>query len=183
MEFDFTGIKHGYFWIFPRDDHINIGIYCFDAGCRIKTARLYEYAARKLGTDNLESLRGYPICTGGYRFAPGSGRILLAGDAAGFAEPVLGEGIYFALKSAILAAGAVMESEYGKTDSCAGTIYCKKLDQIRADLRLCSIASKSFYGFPGLWLEMLRIFPVHEKFARGYSKGLSISSILRGRGF
>ncbi len=183
MEFDFARVRHGYFWVFPRDDHVNIGIYCFDDRCRIRTAALYEYALKKFGTDRLESVRGYPICTGGHRFSSGSGRILLAGDAAGLAEPVLGEGIYFALKSAISAARAVIESEHGSPGSCAERIYFKSLNQIRMDLRVCSMASKIFYRFPGFWIEMLRLFPVHEKFARGYSKGMSITSIMRGRGF
>ncbi|WP_246064556.1 NAD(P)/FAD-dependent oxidoreductase [Nonomuraea longispora] len=49
-----------------------------------------------------------PLSTG--RPAPGAGRVLLAGDAAGLINPLTGEGIYYALLSGRLAAEAAVES-------------------------------------------------------------------------
>ena len=52
---------------------------------------------------------------------------LLVGDAAGFADPLLGEGIYYAHKSAYLASLAIVkEMREGKN---AGTTYRKKLEE------------------------------------------------------
>jgi len=44
MEFDFSRLKNGYFWIFPKDDHVNIGIYSFGSQAGLQTRQLFEYA-------------------------------------------------------------------------------------------------------------------------------------------
>jgi flavin-dependent dehydrogenase len=55
---------------------------------------------------------------GNYLSKPGWESILLSGDAAGFADPLLGEGIYYAHKSAQLAAQAILETR----DRCRETV-------------------------------------------------------------
>jgi len=102
MEVDFSKSKKGYYWIFPKDDHVNIGIYSADSTARLQKKQLLEYAEERLQLNRLEAIKGYPICTGGFNYTPESKRILLAGDAAGLAEPLLGEGIFFALKARLI---------------------------------------------------------------------------------
>ncbi|MBU2454458.1 MAG: geranylgeranyl reductase family protein, partial [Proteobacteria bacterium] len=111
MEFDFSRSKNCYFWIFPKDDHVNIGCYCVDANSRPRRQMLFKFAEDRHLKGSLESIKGYPICTGGFNYRLDSKRILLAGDAAGFSERLLGEGIFFAVKSGQLAAGSILESE------------------------------------------------------------------------
>ncbi|TDD19696.1 NAD(P)/FAD-dependent oxidoreductase [Nonomuraea diastatica] len=65
-------------------------------------ALLPDRPARELRAHHL------PLSTG--RPAPGAGRVLLAGDAAGLINPLTGEGIYYALLSGRLAAEAAVES-------------------------------------------------------------------------
>jgi flavin-dependent dehydrogenase len=102
----------GYFWVFPRLTEINFG-----AACKLgdRTGEQLRALLREFMTDYLagdtpdpEDLSFFaakiPILdretwptlkTGGNGWA-------LIGDAAGFADPITGEGIYYALKSADL---------------------------------------------------------------------------------
>ena len=57
-----------------------------------------------------DSLRAHHLPFSSFRPPPGSGRVLLAGDAASLVNPLSGEGIYYALASGRLAARAALES-------------------------------------------------------------------------
>ena len=48
--------------------------------------------------------KSHALPYGNYLTRPGYGNVLLLGDACGLADPLLGEGIYYAHKSACLAA-------------------------------------------------------------------------------
>lgn len=177
MEFDFSGGHRGYFWIFPKADHINIGSYSIEKEHRPKTDRLRQFAEKRAGGKKLTHIKGYPICTGGYGFTPGSGRILLTGDAAGFAEKLLGEGIYFAVKSGQSAAEAILNANRNNTGPVL-PCYLKVLNPLRTDLRLHNLASSWLYRFPNLSLRLLSLPFIHKYFATGYGQGKTISQIL-----
>lgn len=177
MEFDFSKIRNGYFWIFPKSDHVNIGMYSIDSHTKFQARQLVEYAAQRFSTRRLEAVKGYPICTGGVCYRPDSNRVLLAGDAAGMAEPLFGEGIYFAVKSGQEAASAILES----TDASAKELYLEKLKQIQSDLRLYQAGSSFFYRFPRVSLKLLSFPLIHQHFTTGYAAGRSLSEILSCR--
>jgi geranylgeranyl reductase family protein len=178
MEFDFSKLKNGYFWIFPKDDHINIGIYSIDSKVRLSTQTLFDYAKQRFGSNRLEAIKGYPICTNGFNYKSDSKRILLAGDAAGLAERLLGEGISFALKSGQMAAASIIESKTGSVS--AGDLYFNKLKEIQADLRFYDLSAKWFYNFPWLSFKALPIPFIHKRFVKGYADGKTIKQILYG---
>ncbi|MFH2060961.1 MAG: geranylgeranyl reductase family protein [Pseudomonadota bacterium] len=183
MEFDFSWHANGYFWIFPKDDHLNIGIYSIDSNLKPNTQDLSDFARKRIGCDNLEAVKGYPICTGGgsYQFdgQSGSRRTLLVGDAAGFAEPLFGEGIYFAIKSGQTAAQAILRS--GNEPDSVKSGYIKKLKGIQADLKLYDLSAAFFYRFPRISLKVASIPFIRERFARGYGNGDSLSALIFGR--
>lgn len=176
MTFDFSRSQYAYYWIFPRDDHVNIGVYSVKKNIRLSERLLVEYANKALGCTQLKGFRGYPICTGGFRYIP-SGRVLLVGDAAGFAEPLLGEGIYFALKSGQLAAGSVIQ---GMTNSgiSVGKRYQNMLKYLRMDLKLYQLSAKLLYRIPQLSLSLLSIPAFHRRFSKGYADGKSLGRIV-----
>lgn len=179
MEFYFPKDFKGYYWIFPRDDHINIGIY--SAACRGGLSRklLAAFAKRRFGTDRLEGVKGYPICVDGVSGRPGKGRVLLAGDAAGFAEGLLGEGIYAALESGQAAARAVLAGLDQGEDAISA--YSSDIQSLRTDLRLYRAGAKVLYGFPRLSLALAGIPLFHGRFSRGYAAGEPLGAILKGR--
>lgn len=179
MVFDFSVFKNGYFWIFPKDDHVNIGMYSVDSRPGFKVQHLFDYAAEKLHSKQLTALKGYPICTGGFKYRACSKRILLAGDAAGMGEKLLGEGIYFAVKSGQTAAGAILAS-VNKKDH-AGKRYLNELKKIQMDLKLYQLSSTCCYRLPLISFRLLSFPFVHKRFSKGYADAKPLTRILLGR--
>ena len=111
-------VPGGYGWVFPKGDHVNVGI----GGWQHEGPRLRDHlrrlcAAHGLPYDGLEALRGHrlPMRGAGTRLA--SGRALLVGDAAGLIDPLSGDGIYEAALSGKLAADAVLDVLAGRAAS------------------------------------------------------------------
>ena len=112
---DLGGLAGGYGWVFPKADHLNIGVGCWKYASftlRPKLAAL----ARRYGFDEsrLENLRGHhlPVRISGSPIARGP--VALTGDAAGLVDPLSGEGIHMAFASGRLAAehaGLVLSGE------------------------------------------------------------------------
>jgi len=103
-------VPGGYAWVFPKGDHVNVGV----GGWESEGPRLREHldracAAYGLPAERLESVRGYRLPMRSAGGAARSGRALLVGDAAGLVDPLSGDGIYEALVSARLAAESALE--------------------------------------------------------------------------
>lgn len=117
----------GYLWLFPRHDHISYGIasgYQETTPARLKE-RLLAYietedpaAAREIQTGNGKTtantnfyaaiLPALDVATWDQLKAGDAAQgWALIGDAAGFVDPLTGEGIYYAIKSAELLAQAM----------------------------------------------------------------------------
>jgi geranylgeranyl reductase family protein len=103
----------GYGWIFPKDDHLTVGV-----GCRMSNLRDGP-ALFKNFVSSVPEMRRYEIPNPKAHLIPLGGaahvrtvtdRVLLAGDSAGFAEPLLGEGIFFAIQGGQIAAEVVHEA-------------------------------------------------------------------------
>jgi len=111
-----TADPAGYFWSFPRPDHLAIGI-CAQAD-RVSPGPLREYVARWVTAGRASAARlepySWPIPSLSRddfgRQRPGAGRWVLLGDAAGLVDPLTREGIYFAVRSAELAAGSLTDA-------------------------------------------------------------------------
>lgn len=101
-------LRRGYAWLFPKSDHVSLGIGSFGVDATALRGRLLD-VARQLGVP-LEAVRprghGLPL----YRHSAPlqKGHILLVGDAAGLMDPLSGEGIRHALHSGRLAAEAIL---------------------------------------------------------------------------
>ena len=108
--FDFGVLRHGYGWIFPKKDHLTVGVFQARHGkARELSRRLKVFVDCQpvLRGGRCLSVRGHLIPLGGRREKLHRGRTLLIGDAANLADPWLGEGICYAISSAHLAAGVV----------------------------------------------------------------------------
>ncbi len=176
MEFDFSMGIQGYYWVFPKQGHVNIGIYSITRHQGLHQKALAQYARKRFGRDKLENIRGYPIGAGGFFRGPSPGRLLLAGDAAGMAEGLLGEGIYFALKSGQEAAASIVCAL--STGKDAGSIYGRSVRRLRLDLGLYHLGAKVLYKLPGPSLGLASHPFIHSPFSRGYAAGKTLGHIL-----
>ena len=96
----------GYGWLFPHRGYLSTGI----AGLAARFSKPREALTKLAKALNIElsDVHGHFIPFGGIRRKIAGGRILLTGDAAGFADPFHGEGISHAILSGKLAANALI---------------------------------------------------------------------------
>jgi geranylgeranyl reductase family protein len=108
-------IPGGYCWIFPKGDHINIGVGGWESTGPTLRKHLKEFCKRR-GFDysRLQNMRGYRLPARRPNAALARGRALLIGDAAGLVDPLWGDGIYTALVSSRLASAAGLDLLAGR---------------------------------------------------------------------
>ena len=104
---DFGRVRGGYGWIFPKGDRLTVGV----IAAKGLIAEQRQYLADLIDAHDLGGLsiahQGGHLTRCRATDSPlSSGRILLAGDAAGLLEPWTREGISFALRSGTLAGTA-----------------------------------------------------------------------------
>ena len=90
---------------------------------------------------------------GSHRVLHGT-RVLLTGDAASLAEPLTGEGIYYAVKSAKIAAETVLQAlESSLGDLSSYTVQVNA--EITRDLKYARLLAGLFYHLPRLCFHFL----------------------------
>jgi flavin-dependent dehydrogenase len=192
LVFDFAPIAGGYGWMFPKGDHINVGVGGFvpkDEGagsdevvCESVTRSLLEsYTREKLGVELNEvraQVSGQHLGLGGHAYVP-RGRVLLAGDAAGLVDPLTGEGIHSAIVSGQAAAGAVLAGAEADAASLSGE-YAKRLSELQAMLAFSYDAARSFYREPGRGFRVVRKRILQQLMLKTYADGLPYAQLLAG---
>jgi geranylgeranyl reductase family protein len=148
----------GYAYVFPKRDHVNIGIgyvlqYYRDHvdAAPYDLQRGFVERLRTRGVVAGESVRGnftpFLIPVGGPLRRPGSGGVLLAGDAGGFVNAFTAEGIYYAMVSGDLAARTIVDA--GRRPRPIGLVsaYAKACDrEIGAELRDSVLIQRHLFG-------------------------------------
>ncbi len=110
VHFDFGVVPRGYGWVFPKSDHLSVGVLTTAGRIQNLNGWFRRYLSGKglADTCRIDHFRGHPIPHSPKKesvFANRRG--LVIGDAAGVTDPITGEGIYHAFKGAWLAAGAI----------------------------------------------------------------------------
>jgi len=146
----------GYLWLFPRPDHVGVGI-CAPLAA-VPTRRMLDRLEREVAVSfpallddeapryahTIPSPSADPrsiLEVAGARWA-------LVGDAAAFADPITGEGIFFALRSAMVLAQTLRES-----GSPAG-YPARALEDFGRELNKAAVLRDRFYS-PGLARRMI----------------------------
>jgi len=133
----------GYIWVFPRCGHLSVGICGKEpsASLRVRLERyMHEHGISKAGASfyghvlpSLESQawRRNRVAGEGW---------MAVGDAAGLVDPITGEGLFYALRSADLAAQAVIAESFDRYP-----VYLQ--NDISDDLEFASrLADHFFHG-------------------------------------
>ncbi len=171
LVFDFAPIRDGYGWVFPKGDHVNVGLYSYAPEEKIDRARLAAYIHRRFGTVSAEDMIGQYAGFGAAQHRILPTRTFLVGDAGGFVDPLTGEGIYFAIASGQAAAEAI-EADL-KSETTAYERFAQITAKVRADLAVTTSGARWFYsnldqGYRILSLRLLQS-TVLNAFAKGFN--------------
>ena len=180
LVFDFAPLPGGYGWLFPKGDHINIGVGAFApaAGASatqlksVTRALLLDYAHQKLGVTTLAHITGQHLGMGGHIYIP-RGRVLLVGDAAGLVDPLTGEGIHSAIVSGQAAAAAILSNS---TDLAAA--YARELAPLQETLAFSHRAARAFYAEPNRGFKAMRYPILRSLILKTYAEGLPHTKLL-----
>jgi flavin-dependent dehydrogenase len=148
--FDFNSIEAGYAWVFPKREHLSVGILSMRRTNTDLHAKLTDYMER-LGITRIQKTErhGYLIPLAPRREALARGRILLVGDAAGLVDPVTAEGISYAIRSGQLAATAIADCRLDVAQT--GKLYQALLEtEILRELRAGRVLANVLYNYPRL---------------------------------
>ena len=153
---DMGGLAGGYGWVFPKAEHLNVGVGAWKYAGFTLRPKLAELCAR-YGFDvaRLENVRGHhlPVRTSGSPIARGP--VALAGDAAGLIDPLSGEGIHMAFASGRLAAEQAMRCLSGEAETMRG--YQRAVDrQLQPELDVSRRLQELFHIAPPPYLALMR---------------------------
>jgi geranylgeranyl reductase family protein len=136
--FIFGELPYGYLWIFPKQDHLSVGIAALHPKRGELQSRLKSVMQRYGILVEDVPMHGHPIPIYTRRQPISTRRVLLVGDAAGLADPLSGEGIRYAIKSGRLASQAIISGQPERYDAM---IY----HHIIRNHRLALVVARIFY--------------------------------------
>ena len=153
---DMGGVPGGYGWIFPKGDHLNIGI----GGWKFIAPTLRERLGplvRFYGYDpsDMWGIRGHHLPVRQPDSPLVDGNVVLIGDAAGLVDPLFGEGIFAAMWSGLRAAEQIAYYVGGKVKDLEG--YRREVERVLApELSASHRFHDLFHLWPGLFLGVER---------------------------
>ncbi len=150
MQIQFLKGITGYIWVFPRIDHVSAGITgkmgeTSTAELRRTLERWLEEQRLEGSVFHLDGARFYSHILPSYRAQSfetlevcGDGWAMI-GDSAGLVDPITGEGLYYALRSAELCAEALLAA---RPDHYRVLLE----DEVLPELKLAARVSERFYS-------------------------------------
>ena len=169
LHMDFGVVDRGYGWIFPKREHVNVGLFTLRPCLPDAARQLAAYCEARLGCRPNAPFQMAMVPYGG-RYGPPAGgpQALLVGDAAGLVDPLLGEGIYNAIRSGQIAAAAIRDViRHGRNT------YRQRLREITLDLNGATLDSRLFYGQLNRGYRHLTFLPVRYCLMKGMALGLN----------
>ena len=150
---DIGQIPGGYGWVFPKKDHLSVGV----GGPVHLSKRLLPYLEQllhHLGNYQIADFTGHLIPLRRQGMAIQRGNVLLLGDAAGLVHPLTGEGIYYAIRSAQLAAPVIASTLQADTINLKD--YQQAVDaQLMPSLELGRVLLNLFTRSPRLYFDLV----------------------------
>jgi len=153
---DLGGLAGGYGWVFPKGDHLNVGVGAWKYAAFTLRPKLLQLC-RRYGFDpeEMTGLRGHHLLVR----VPGSpiarGPVALVGDAAGLLDPLAGEGIHMAFASARLAARAALRYLAGEDADLSA--YQRAVDRrLQPELTVSRKLQELFQFAPPPYVALIR---------------------------
>jgi geranylgeranyl reductase family protein len=156
--FDVGAVPYGYGWVFPKKEHLSIGVLTMRGGS-INLNEGFDSYLRFLGITSVLRMERHgaliPVATRSVPFAVG--RILLAGDAAGFVDPITCEGITFAIQSGQIAARSLVGGNL-RADAVSYAYDVEIAAAILPELNTASRLATMLYDYPKLRTVFFRLY-------------------------
>jgi len=155
----------GYGWYFPKKTDYVIGVIGDNHHREIQSQA--EAYFSKVASEKFGNVKGAFIPSGQkFYYLNTRSNVLLVGDAAGFIDPVTGEGLYYAMLSGILAAKAVMKAvENGSADYLDE--YKQLTKNIRNEVKAAYRLQQLFYS-RFFYKQIFRSLAKHKNFGLFY---------------
>jgi len=173
VRFDLGRPAHGYGWVFPKQQHLSVGVLTMRRE-RAHLPRVLREYLDELGVPLAHGAgpRGFPIPCFGRRGGVARGAVLLTGDAAGLADPITAEGISPAMRSGRLAASAILA--HGSNRRSVASAYALAVErEISNEARAARRLAPLLYGAPRLRRAVFA--------AAGRDVCESLTEVIRGR--
>lgn len=156
---DYGFIDGGYAWVFPKLDHVSVGIGLGTRDGKFLQKKLAEYLNREQIRGTLLSEKGFWLSVGATDTHFTRERVALIGDAAGLVDPFMGEGIFYAVRSANLLAETVALGIATNPQSPFSEYQERVEAELIREMRLFRRVSQMFYAMPGQIHRMLIAHP------------------------
>jgi geranylgeranyl reductase family protein len=174
--FDYGAIDRGYGWVFPKSDHLSVGLYTVSPRThRIRSQFLAYVRSKRLPVagDALPDLEAFRVPVGGFRLKAPRCPVYVVGDAGGFADALTGEGIYAALESGRLAGETAVRVADGRETHHA--YYRRLWRSVLCDTALTFFAAEHFYKDIDRGLRLLEQPVVWRTLIEGAARGATLS--------
>lgn len=141
-------LPYGYGWIFPKKNHLSVG-FIGEYDKKIDYKCEFENFLNNIGINcDRSEFKGAFIPFGQYLNKPinKEKNLLLVGDAAGFVDPITGEGIYFAVLSGIKASETIIKAIKNKDINIIDE-YIYEIHNITNSIKKGSKLKKVIYNY------------------------------------
>ena len=148
--FDFGFPENGYGWVFPKKDHLSVGV----VGMTKLNCNLNEMFSKYINQLQIKEIlnsekHGYTIPILKRKKVFNHAGILLTGDAAGFADPITGEGISSAILSGRIAAESIISANFD--ENRVASLYNRAIyETLMKEYSCAKTISTLIYNFPKL---------------------------------
>jgi len=191
IDVQFLTNLEGYIWIFPRCDHLSVGIcgkgapayvlrgllelFLRERGVPFDGAPFYSHVLPSLAQASWEANR------------VAGDRWMAVGDAAGLVDPVTGEGLYYAIRSGDLASRTILDEETSLADKAAayrGTLAREFTEDLQCASRLARrlyLGNFALGSMPDRMVQMARRSPLLRDVLQDLFAGVQPYSTLKSR--
>jgi len=153
---EFGTVPGGYGWVFPKGDHLNLGVGGFESeGPRLREHLATLCEAHGVDPAALTEVRGHRLPLRHAGSALAAGKVALVGDAAGLVDPLSGDGMYEAFLSSKHVsehALAILAGERDSFDAYAAGLEARLAPLVRASWG----AKRAFDRYPRLTFAVAR---------------------------
>jgi geranylgeranyl reductase family protein len=174
---DLGAVAGGYGWVFPKERRLSVGVAGLQGRHHNPRSAYQEFVRTESALDGLvvPNGLGHPIPLYGgkaaERLSLTTSRSLLVGDAAHLVDPMLGEGIYYAMLSGRMAARTAADYLKGLTPGLQA-YDAQVASEFYPEFRAAARMAWALYTFPRL---------VHEALSRRPDVLHLYADILKGR--